>query len=484
MIARPLLTGMLLTAITLAQEPPRALQIAEPPAPLPVGDPDRVISRTGEFRISGGEAGDRGAVAALAEEAKEELLRLTDEKDDWIDWKIPVTITLHGKSGDPMPMRTVAMRLLVSEVGYDLRLDVHLSRGIEIERFKAAVTSALIYERTLRGRSPKDSDTPFLVPPWLVDGLREATAWRLNQSDHRLYQALFKTGGLFKSDDLFSLDERGFDDIDAASRAAFRVSSGALVMALLQQPQGKEAFRKFLTEVAAYEGEMPALLRKHFPELNLSETSLSKWWTLQLANIGGQNLATDILTVDRTETSLGEALRLNFRTAEGIIQQKELSAWPEVAALPEPERVKSVQLAQDSLVRLSYRCFPSYRPILSEYQIALNAIAKNQTKELAAKLADLTERRATMTAKAQQARDYLNWFEITRARETSGTFSDYIRLKDRLKANPHRRTDDLSKYLDRMDAIFSRKGDTVVQPPGDPTTPELPLGLPPLELPK
>ena len=147
-------------------------------------------------------------------------------------------------------------------------------------------------------------------------------------------------------------------------------------------------------------------------------------------------------------------------------------------------RAASVQLAEDSLVRLSYRCFPSYRPILSEYQIALSSIAKNKTKDLAARLANLGERRATMTAKAQQARDYLDWFEITRARETSGAFDDYIRLKDRLKANPHRRTDDLSKYLDRMDAIFSRKGDAPVQPPGDPTVPDLPLDLPPLQLPK
>ncbi len=483
MIIRPLLFGMLLGAIALAQEAPRALQIAEPPAPLKVDGQDRVISRTGEFRVSGGDARDRGTVAALAEEAKDELLRLTDEKDDWIDWKIPVTITLHGKSGDPMPLRTVAMNLRVSEAGYDLRLDVHLSRGIEVERFKAAVTSALIYERALRGRPAKLSDTPLLVPPWLVDGLREATAWRLNQSDRRLYQALFKTGGLFKSGDLFALDELGFEDMDGATRAAFRVSSGALVMALLQQPQGKTVFRKFLAEVAPFEGEMPVLLRQHFPELNLSETSLAKWWTLQLAHIGGKNLATDILTVSGTETALDESLRLNFRTEEGIIQQKELAAWPEIAALPEPERVKSVQLAQDSLVRLSYRCFPSYRPILSEYQIALSAIAKNKTKDLAARLADLTERRATMTAKAQRARDYLDWFEITRARETSGAFDDYIRLKDRLKANPHRRTDDLSKYLDRMDAIFSRKGDTPVQP-GFAAPQELPLELPPLALPK
>lgn len=456
MIARPLVFGLLLAALTLAEEIPRAVQVTEPPAELKLEGQDRVISSTKQFRITGGGPQDRAAVAQLAEEAKDELLRLTEERDAW---KVPVTVTLHGKSGDPMPLRTAAMKILVSEVGYDLRLDVHLSRGIEHERLKFATTSALIYERALRDRPPTESDTAFRVPPWLVDGLREATAWRLNQSDRRLYEALFKTGGLFKIDELFGTSEPEFEEMDAAMRAAFRVSSGALVMALLQQPQGKEGFRAFLTEVATFEGEMPALLRKYFPELNLSETSLSKWWVLQLANIGARNLATDILTIAQTETALAEILRLNFRTAEGIIQQKDLSAWPEIAALPEAERVKSVQAAQDALVRLSYRCFPSYRPILSEYQITLSAIAKNKTPQVQAQLDALSERRGVMSAKARRAGDYLDWFEITRARETSGVFDDYMRLKDRLKANPHRRGDALSKYLDRMDAIFSRKGD-------------------------
>jgi hypothetical protein len=474
MTTRPLLLGLLLSATTLAEEIPRAVQVTEPPAPLKLDGQDRVISRTKQFRVTGGEPQDRATISQLAEEAKDELLRLTEERDAW---KVPVSIDLHGKSGDPMPPRTVAMRILVSEVGYDLRLDVHLSRGIEHERFKFATTSALIYERALRDHAPKESDTPYRVPPWLVDGLREATAWRLNQSDRRLYEALFKTGGLFKIDDVFAVNDAGFEEMDAAMRAAFRVSSGALVMALLQQPQGKEGFRTFLTDVAGYEGETPSLLRKHFPELNLSETSLDKWWRLQMADIGARNLATDILPISQTETALADALRLNFRTPEGITEQKDLTAWPELAALPEPERIKAVQPAQDALVRLSYRCFPSYRPILGEYQIVLSAIAKNKTQDTPNQLTALAERRATMTAKAQRAGDYLDWFEITRARETSGVFDDYMRLKERLKSNPHRRTDDLSKYLDRMDAIFSRKGDPAAPspPPSDlPGIPDLP----------
>jgi hypothetical protein len=359
------------------------------------------------------------------------------------------------------------MSLMVVEGQKALGLDVHLSRGIEQERFKRAVTAALLYEKALAAGTDDAAGQPLIVPPWLTDGLREATAWRLNESDRRLYEALFKHAGLFKLDEMFAVSDQAFEDMDGATRAAFRVSSGALVMALLEQPQGKEGFRAFLSEVAAYQGEMPGLLRKHFPELNLSETSLAKWWALQLAAKGGLSPLTDILTIQQTDAALAEALRLNFRSREGIIQQKELAAWPEVSALSEQERITAVRQAQDALVRLSYRCFPSYRPLLAEYQLVLDSIVKNKTKDVAKRLADLDGTRATMISRAARARDYLDWFEITRARETSGAFDDYQRLKERLKANPNQRKDSLSAYLDRMDRIFYRetKAGPLLPPP-------------------
>ncbi len=448
-------------ASVMAEDAPRGIQVVEPPAEKREAA-ERATSSSGQFTITGGQTNDRATASLLAEQAKNELLDQTGEKQvvdaKKYEWKVPMAVIFHGKPGDAMPARTIATQILVGESGYRIQLDVHLCRGIEQERFKAAVTGAFLIERALKSEAGKASDTRFLVPPWLVDGLREATAWRLNESDRRLYEALYKTGGLFKIDDLLAVDEPSFEDLDGATRAAFRVSSGSLVMALLEQPRGKEGFRNFLTEAAAFEGEMPALLRRHFPELNLSETSLAKWWALQMANIGGKNLTTDVLTVGQTETALAEALRLNIRSPEGVLQQKELSSWPEIAKLPQPERVEAVSSAQDALVRLSYRCFPTYRPILSEYQLVLGEISKNQIEGIVSQLAKLSEQRTTLTAKAQRARDYLDWFEITRARQTSGVFDDYMRLKDRLKANPRRRNDDLSNYLDRLDALFHRPG--------------------------
>ncbi len=445
--------GIFCSFLAQAEEVPRAIEIADAAAASPAAG--QVTSRSGQFRIYGGDGLTRASAALLTEEAKDELLRMLDETDQW-GGKIPITLHLHGKPGDPMPFRTLSIRLHYSEAGYDLRLDAHLCRGLEIERFKFTTTSCLLYERALRNSPPSSPDQQLTVPPWLVDGLREASDWRLDRSDRKLYAALFKRGGLFKISDLFSISTTEFEEIDAATRAAFRVSSGALVMALLEQPQGKAGFRAFLSEVATFEGEMPTLLRKHFPELNLSETSLEKWWGLQLANKGGLNPLTEVLPIQQTESDLTELLKLHFLTPEGIALPKELSAWPELSPLKEAERNAATRPTQEALVRLSYRCFPSYRPIIAEYQLILLAIASQKTDDIASRLASVQESRTTMLAKAHRARDFLDWFEITRARETSGVFDDYMRLKERLKANPFRRKDALSTYLDRMDAIFCR----------------------------
>ncbi|MBC7981359.1 MAG: hypothetical protein H7Y36_12420 [Armatimonadetes bacterium] len=413
-------------------------------------DDSRVISHSGQFKIAGSDAARRGTAANLAEETKQELLRLTEEKDEW---KVPIIVELRGKRGDIVPQRVTAMNLWFSEQGYELRLLVNLSRDLQRESFKRAVTSALIYERGLRDRPKTESEVPMNVPQWLIEGLQEASAWRLNQADRRPYETLFLHGGLFKPEEVFALSEAKFETMDAASKSVFRVFSGALTMALLEQPEGKKGMREFLAEVPAFQGEMPALLRRHFPDLNLSEKSLAKWWALQLAAKGTAPL-TDSLSVAETERLLDEGLRLRYLDAKGILHENPLAEWQSIAAMEEQTRIEAVRLAQDDLLRLSYRCFPSYRILLLEYQALLTDLAKGKTKDIAMSIQALDETRQTMIAKAEGARDFLDWFEITRARETSGAFDDYLNLKSRLKARPNHRADDMSKYLDRFDPLF------------------------------
>ncbi len=409
-----------------------------------------VVSRSRQFKISGSDPATRAVAANLAEEAKGELLKLIEEKDEW---KVPVIVDLRGKYGGPVPLRSAVLDLSYSEVGYQVNIYVNLSRGFPKESYQRAVLAGCLLARSLKDSEKIDAKVPRSVPPWLVEGLYEAVSWRLGQSDRRLYDALFRHGELFELEKLFELNEAGLIAIDAASKAAFRVSAGALVMALSEQPDGKAGMRSFLKEAPAYNGEFPVLLRQHFPELNMSQSGLLKWWKLQLANKGSAPL-TEAMSVVETDQELEHALKLRYRDAEATMHEVPISEWGRVPNLTKAERVESVRLTEEELVRLSYRCFPSYRPLLQEYQLMLTHWVKGETKDISTSLIKLVETRKTMVAKSERARDFLDWFEITRARETSGAFDDYLTLKSRLKKQSNPRKDSITKYLDRLDPLF------------------------------
>ncbi|BCU75903.1 hypothetical protein [Luteolibacter sp. LG18] len=460
----------LICGAAFAADPPKAI-VAEPvapPAPAgpevvpaaepPVAAPQRMVSASKQFVVVGGEPHTRGTVAMMADDVKLRLLRLSKSTDAW---KIPLTILLQGQVGDPLPAKPTQFDLFFDDSGWVLQLKLHLPKGYENgsehEKFDRAILSALLYEQALRKMPPQEMDEPLIVPPWLVAGLQETMAWKDGQSDRKLYAALDKSGGLYKLADLLAVKESRFDSLDGASRGAFRGTSGALVMALVDQPDGEEGFRQFLSEAANFGGEMPVLLKRCFPGLNLSETSLSKWLALKVKELAEPPL-TESLSVADSDASLELGLKVHYRDAVGNRVERPLGeCWQDLAALAPSARAEAVKQVQDDLVRLSYRCFPSYRPLLEEYQAILLDILKGKTPKTAAQLSKLADTRTTMKERARQAGDFLDWFEITRARETSGAFEDYLKLKEKLKYETPVRKDPVSSYLDLMQKSFGRE---------------------------
>ena len=134
-----------------------------------------------------------------------------------------------------------------------------------------------------------------------------------------------------------------------------------------------------------------------------------------------------------------------------------LDQWRRLEDLEAKQRAAAVKPAQAALVHLSYRCFPSYRPLLIEYQKQLIRLGQGDDKAVAPALAQLERARVIIQSKAQRGRDYLDWFEITRARDTSGVFDDYLKLKQQLKKRDSGREDGMTLYLDRMDELFNRE---------------------------
>jgi hypothetical protein len=364
---------------------------------------------------------------------------------------------LVGKPGDAPKARSVVYDLRNTGHSFLLGIHIHLARGIDNEQLERAALTVLLYERALRQADPQTFDEELVIRPWLVEGLLEAKKWRANRADRRIYEGVFKQGGGFTLDELFEVSDKHLAQLDGASKLTFRALSGALVMALLEQPHGRGAFRAFCGEAARFSGEMPVLLRKHFPELNLSEKSLAKWWALTLAKLVEPKLS-EVLPIQDTERALNDALQFHTRDAEGNAINLGIEAWQKVTELKEGERAEAIKPAEEGIVRLSYRCFPSYRPILGEYQEILRDLTTGEGKDIGARIAELADQRQLRLERALRARDFMDFMEISQARELSGQFDDYMRLKKELELRPRaKREDRVTDTLDTMQKSYESR---------------------------
>ncbi|MCU0795018.1 MAG: hypothetical protein MUF31_03690 [Akkermansiaceae bacterium] len=413
----------------------------------------RVVSESGQFGVSGGDAGLRGSVAMQADGVRAKFIRLAGEAPER---KMAIEIELVGKAGDAPKARPLAYQLRHTEARFVLRLYVDVSRGIPHERLEEALIASLLMDRALADVPVGELARPLSVPPWLVVGIREAWAWAEELGDRRLYESVFQKGGGFELEELMAMPASIHERLDGVSRAIFRAQSGAMVMALLGQPGGAEGFAALCAEIPDYEGEMPLLLRQRFPEMNLSEKSLAKWWALTLAKLADARL-TEVMNIRETEEALAAALVLSYADAQGARVEVPLEKWRELPEMGGAARFEAVRPVQDALGHLSFRCFPSYRPLLLSYQEWLAAWAKEGDGE-AIDLAELAETREIFLQRGLRARDYLDYVEIKEATEISGSFEDYLLLKEQLKERKRApRTDPLSRYLETLDAVYAPK---------------------------
>lgn len=428
--------------------------------PIPAGDMVAPIgeavakpmteSRSRQFVVHGANLQVRNAVATMADETLAALVRKVGGEGEV---KNPIVIELRGVPGDPEPPNLFAVSPYALNDGFRLQLDVHLARGLDREKLERHVLELLVYERSLRGRSSVGFTDRLLIPDWLVEGLLESFRWQRKDGDRELYAALFERKALFTVERL--LPEDAANGLGAGERAAFRASSGALVMALLEQDGGKEGMAGLLGEVATFEGQQMALLMKHFPDMNLGENSLEKWWALQLARMS-EAPVTEMMRIADTEEALDKALVIEFGDGEDGVIALRPEEFRDVMALEPKRRLEAIQPVADSLSLLSFRAFPGHRPVIEGYLGILGDLMGEQDENLDARIAELEEAREYLRETGTRMRDVLEWYHITTAVEVSGVFDDYLELKKKLSEEPTERTGPISRYLDGIDKVYDR----------------------------
>ncbi|MDP0492082.1 MAG: hypothetical protein Q7Q71_13620 [Verrucomicrobiota bacterium JB023] len=421
--------------------------------------PDQVVSADGRVIVTGSDPRVRGAVLSTLTDLRSELRTVLGEMDVTetgeparYEMRHNLLVSLVGRPGDQAPQTRYTHRVREVEglEGYRIEMFIHLSRGLDRREVRKEVLERLLLEIGLREQL--DEGQTLKVPAWLVAGVSERLAWRNGEADRGLYRALYESGHVLDLEELLEATDEA--EMDAAARTAFRVSSGALVRAMLNQPQGEASFGRLLRDAATFEGEALALVRRHFPETGLSDESLAKWWALQLANLT-QDFVSDTLGILETEDALRKVLRGTLDDENGKPVSYRVEEFHRIIALEKEQRALLLRPINEKLGLLAFRCFPSYRPMIEEYRKVLGDLLEGREEKMVARLTILREEREIFIEVGSQTEDYLDWFTINTASEISGDFEDYLRLKAQLESSRPESQSPIEAYLDVMQQLYN-----------------------------
>lgn len=409
------------------------------------------ISSSRQFHVIGKDSLLAGAIATRADAMRTALLKILRQPNEW---KNRIVIRLVGEPGSPVPAVPIRMQTLILGNTLSYNIFIHLGRGINQDRLRHAIISTLLYELMLRSLDPEGLPEHVTLPPWLIAGLEQAVLWHGNEADRALYATLFRQAGIMTPEEILTC-RNPEQELDATSYAAYQTSCGALVLCLLNQENGPEGMKQLLDQAILGNDDPKNLIKRHFPQLNLSPSSLHKWWTLQLSRMATPPL-TETLTITETEKHLREALTLvSYDPYTRTTMTFPVDELDRAATLPDLNR--QLSNVSSSLLNLSRRSFPAYRSVIVEYAklVALMQAGKITRREAAPKISQLREIRELSMKTARRVRDYMDWYEINTRSGTGKTFASYAAAINMLREEEPPANTPISRYLDDIEKLYT-----------------------------
>jgi hypothetical protein len=404
------------------------------------GPIERSVSPSGQFLIYGGDAAWRGALSALAERTKANLLALLQRRDQWVTATI---INLQSRAPNLPEIPSTALRFSQTGSGLKLQLDLAISREINSAATERELLRAILLEMIYRNQTAIAPGDVYVEPPsWLVEGLLALTPSRDRAS---------LISALAVSERVTSLDEflrQRPELLDPAGRLLHRAYSLALVQLLIENGDGHARLGRYIDNLSFASNDPLRDLEAAFPQLAGDD---DKIWKSKIAEIKSSGRA-DLLTFSQTEEKLADLLRTKLPSTDGRDQSVSLEDLYQ--RRPNSTQRLALQKFSQELMLLAAHANPVLRPVVQDYQQLAGQLALGKNRAVAARLAELKILRAKLSARMSEVDDYLNWFEATQIKTQSGLFEDYLNTSNGSVPFPAHRKDAYSAYLDAMEAQF------------------------------
>lgn len=446
------------TPLLQQEEPTSAQQRAAEAALKGAQEPDdHVVSQSRMFSVSGGDSLRMGAIATKADEIKGHVNKLLGMESDW---KFGISIRLLGNPTDaprPNPIRT---RISIIGNEPNLQIRIYPGGGIDVDKLSNAIITMLLYERALREVRADALPESINMPLWLVTGIQQAVLWKTGRADRRLYRNLFERAEMLSPEEIISTENAW--NLDSTTRQVYEVSCGVLMMSLINRPGGLVQLRELVVDSIMEEGSPKEMIASHFYELGIDENLLNKWWALELAALSLPR-ATEALTPMETEEQLAEALTVMYYDEETATPLP-VNADDVYTLIAIPDWQKQMRPCVDRLTDLSHRCFPGYRPIITEYCRAIGELLNGASPDAVQNiLLPLRELRSAYVATSIRGRDYLDWYEITHLGQANKAgFQNYLDAMRILRRESPGPDTHISRYLADIEALYTIKpGDSL-----------------------
>ena len=236
--------------------------------------------------------------------------------------------------------------------------------------------------------------------------------------------------------------------LDSTGRTLYRAYSFALVQMLLNEKNGAAHLAKYIDHLSESSNDPLADLKMQFPFL---ADDAERTWQVALNQL--KSLQTfRLLTFAESELRLDELLRLKISEPNKPVNSARLDDLMQ-HKLSAGEKMALDQLRRDLLFFVP-QANPVLRPIAREYQAIAALLARGKRQGMAKRLSRLDATRQRLAARMMDIDDYMNWFEATQMRSSSGNFTGYLKAVDQSHLRASGRRDPLSVYLDALEDQF------------------------------
>src|SRR3954465_570772 len=176
--------------------------------------PQHRTSPSRQFVIYGADAKVRGAISALAEQTKTNLLGLMRQRDNW---KTPVVVNLQSQQSNLPELPAADLRFSQTGFGIKLQLDLAISNNVDVSLVQRQLLRAILLEMIYRNQPHVTAGAVLVEPPdWLIEG---ALALAPGRERGPLIEAL---GNAEKALPLDKFLRQRLELLDSAGRSLYR----------------------------------------------------------------------------------------------------------------------------------------------------------------------------------------------------------------------------------------------------------------------